>query len=104
MSDSAPQPRTSESSGSVQNLFPPEQRARTSKKRVVKKKKSKITLFDRLLRFSLRYTYKPSRILASRLPDLRNDLQKSNLYISAEGIISITMLFVMIQSLWSLWE
>jgi len=95
LSDSSPQSRTGESSGSVQNLFPPEQRARTSKKRVVKKK-SRITLFERLLRFSLKYTYKPSRLLASRLPELRNDLQKSNMYISAEGIISITMLFVFI--------
>ncbi|MDG6908342.1 MAG: type II secretion system F family protein, partial [Nitrososphaerota archaeon] len=78
----------------AQELYPPTQKA--GRKAASKKKANKITLFDRLLRFSLRYTYKPARILASRLPDLRNDLQKSNLYISAEGIISITMLFMLI--------
>jgi flagellar protein FlaJ len=95
MSESVPQTSSNEGSGSVQNLYPPQHRTKASKK-AVKKRKPKISFFDRLLRFSLRYTYKPSRILASRLPDLRNDLQKSNLYISAEGIISITMLFMLI--------
>ncbi len=75
--------------------MPPQPRARTAKRKVAKKKAG-ITLFDKLLRFSLKYTYKPSRILASRLPDLRSDLLRSNLYISAEGIISITMLFMII--------
>jgi len=96
LSDSVQRSDAKDSSVSVQNLFPPEQRASTRKKRVAKRKKSRITLFDRLLRFSLKYTYKPSRILASRLPELRNDLLRSNMYISAEGIISITMLFVII--------
>ncbi len=74
------------------------QRTRSSEQQKTKdeKKKSGIKLFDRLLRFSLKYAYKPSKLLASRLPDLRNDLLRSNLYISAEGIISITMLFVFI--------
>jgi flagellar protein FlaJ len=96
LSDSAPYAKANESSGSVQSLLPPAQRTRTRKKRIAKKRKPSITLFDRLLRFSLRYAYKPSRILASRLPQLRDDLQKSNMYISAEGIISITMLFMLI--------
>ncbi len=94
MSGSAGQ-TTQESPGSVQNLFPPEPRVGAAKKKA-KVKKQKITLFDRLLRFSLKYCYKPSRILASRLPELRNDIAKSNLYISAEGLISISMLFTFI--------
>ena len=76
--------------------FHPSKERGAPRRELSRRKSQKITLFDRLLRFSLKYTYKPSRILASRLPELRIDLQKSNMYISAEGIISITMLFVFI--------
>jgi flagellar protein FlaJ len=85
------------SSGSAQNLLPPERKVTaTRRKAATKQKKEHITFFDRLLRFSLKYTYKPAKILASWIPNLRNDLLKSNMYISAEGMISISMLFMII--------
>lgn len=92
MAETAPQ-KSSKRTGTAQNLYPPQQKSKTRKKA---HQKRKTTFLDRLLTFSLKYTYRPSRILASRLPELRNDLQKSNMFISAEGIIAITMLFVFI--------
>ncbi|MHB2035678.1 MAG: type II secretion system F family protein [Nitrososphaerales archaeon] len=95
MSDSSP-PTENESVGQVQRLVPPERKVTRTKKKIVNKKKQNFTFFEKLLRFSLKYTHKPSKALASRLPGLRGDLQKSNMYISAEGLISLSILFTII--------
>ena len=95
MSDS-PTPTENESGRQVQRLVPPERKVTRTKKKVVNKKKENFTFYEKLLRFSLKYTHKPSKALASRLPKLRDDLIKSNMYISAEGLISLSILFTII--------
>ena len=84
---------TSESRQESQQTFAPRQRSRTKK---VSEDSPKLTFFDRLLRFSLKYTYRTSRILASRLPQLRKDIERSNIHVAAEGLVSLTMLFTFI--------
>lgn len=60
------------------------------------KSKEKIAFSDRLVRFALKYTRLPTRIIAKRLPGLRDDLLRSNMRISPEGIISLALLFTFI--------
>ncbi|MDG6998765.1 MAG: type II secretion system F family protein [Nitrososphaerota archaeon] len=85
---------TGDKSESVER-FVPQRQKRVAKKKILKDS-PKLTFFDRLLRFSLKYTYKSSRILSSRLPQLRRDIERSNLHIAAEGIIALAMLFTYI--------
>ena len=59
----------------------------------LKKEKEKHNGKDKLLSFALKYTRLPARFLASRVPELREDLLRSNLNISPEGIVAISLLF-----------
>ena len=58
-----------------------------------RKKEEKLTLFDHFLRFALKYTRIPAKFLTSRLPQLREDIMRSNLNISPEGMIAISLFF-----------
>lgn len=60
------------------------------------KRKEKIAFSDRVVRFALKYTRLPTRIIAKKLPGLRDDLLRSNMRISPEGIISLSLLFTFI--------
>jgi flagellar protein FlaJ len=62
----------------------------------VKKKKEKIPFSDRVVRFALKYTRAPTTAIAKRMPGLREDLLRSNMRISPEGIISLALLFTFI--------
>jgi archaeal flagellar protein FlaJ len=61
-----------------------------------KKAKEKVAFSDRVLRFALKYTRYPTRIIAKRMPKLRDDLLRSSLRISPEGVISLSLLFTLI--------
>jgi archaeal flagellar protein FlaJ len=58
--------------------------------------KERITFSDRVVRFALKYTRLPTRIISKRLPGLRDNLLRSNMRISPEGIISLALLFTFI--------
>jgi flagellar protein FlaJ len=62
----------------------------------VKIKKEKIAFSDRVIRFALKYTRVPTRIIAKRMPGLRDNLLRSNMRISPEGVISLALLFTFI--------
>ncbi len=62
----------------------------------VKTKKEKIAFSDLLLRFALKYTRLPTRFITKRMPKLRDDLLRSSLRISPEGLISLSLLFTLI--------
>lgn len=78
----------------AKQTFVPRQRKSSTKKS--REDAPKVTFFDRLLRFSLKYTYRSSRILTSRLPQLRKDIERSNIHVAAEGLVSLAMLFTFI--------
>jgi flagellar protein FlaJ len=58
--------------------------------------KEKIAFSDRVIRFALKYTRFPTRIIAKRMPGLRENLLRSNMRISPEGVISLALLFTLI--------
>lgn len=60
-------------------------------KRRKKTKKEKTSFGDKFLRLSLRVTKVPARSLADRLPSLREDILRSSLSTSLEGIIAMSM-------------
>ncbi len=99
MEEERPSPDEEAESGSAQTLVEPEQivlpKVRSANKKR-KQKKEKLTFTDTLIRFALKYTSRLVRPLASNLPQLREDILRSNLYISAEGVIALAMLFVLI--------
>lgn len=57
---------------------------------------AKIVFSDRLVRMALRYTRAPTRYLVAKMPSLRENLLRSNLRISPEGIVSLSLLFSII--------
>ncbi len=76
-----------------QALSVPKTKPKAAKKRRkgIKVQKNKISLSERMLRLALRCTRIPAKIFVSRVPFLREDLLRSNLSISAEGLIALSM-------------
>jgi archaeal flagellar protein FlaJ len=69
----------------------------TGKKGKNKKKDENETSFsDTLVKVALRYTRAPTRFLAKKMPGLRENLLRSSLRISPEGLIAISLLFTFI--------
>ena len=62
-----------------------------SKKNVKKEPKEKIPFSERFLRLALKWTRVPARFLYQKLPSIREDLLRSNMSISAEGLIAISL-------------
>ncbi len=60
------------------------------------KKKEKIAFSDRVIRFALKYTRRPTGYIAKKMPGLKDDLLRSNMRISPEGVISLALLFTFI--------
>ncbi len=75
-----------------------EEEPRVGKKKGKEKKKGeKETSFsDSLVKVALKYTRAPTRYLAKKMPGLREDLLRSSLRISPEGLIAISLLFTFI--------
>ncbi|HKW05555.1 MAG TPA: hypothetical protein VJN71_09680, partial [Nitrososphaerales archaeon] len=82
--------------GSQQVLLPPRQKVDLSKKKKQGKLRKKETEegkqpFDRFLRLALRTVGSPSKRIVKHMPNLRDDILKSNLNISPLGIVSISL-------------
>jgi archaeal flagellar protein FlaJ len=60
------------------------------------KSKEKIAFSDRVIRFALKYTRVPTSYIAKKMPGLRDDLLRSNMRISPEGVISLAILFTFV--------
>jgi flagellar protein FlaJ len=75
-----------------------EEGPRADKKAKGKKKndEDKAAFSDTLVKVALRYTRAPTRYLAKKMPGLRDNLLRSNLRISPEGLIAISLLFTFI--------
>ena len=82
--------------GSQQVLLPPRQKVDLSKKKKQRKIRKKEMEegkqpFDRFLRLALRTVGSPSKRIVKHMPNLRDDILKSNLNISPLGIVSISL-------------
>jgi archaeal flagellar protein FlaJ len=60
---------------------------------LMREKRQKPTFTDKLIRFSLKSTRPFCSMLADRMPGLREDILRSNLNLSPEGIIALSLLF-----------
>jgi archaeal flagellar protein FlaJ len=68
------------------------QKARKApKRRKEREDKQKFTFFEKFLNLSLKVTHTPSKYLANKLSGLRDDILSSNLNLSLEGIISVSL-------------
>jgi archaeal flagellar protein FlaJ len=54
-------------------------------------KEQHISVFERLLRFAIRITRAPTNFLSEKIPNMREEIQKSNLSATPEGIISVAI-------------
>src|SRR5579875_145290 len=61
------------------------------KKKVKSKEEEERTFSDRFIRLSMRLTRAPTMFLVKRIPGIRDDILRSNVNISPEGIISVAM-------------
>jgi archaeal flagellar protein FlaJ len=64
---------------------------RASKRRKERAEEKRTTFFERFLNLSLKVTHTPSKTIANRLPNLRDDILSSNLNLSLEGIVSVSL-------------
>jgi flagellar protein FlaJ len=81
---------------SGQVLFPPQQKVKLAKKRKkpaqrVQQEKVKTTFSDKFLKLALRLMGRPAKKIISYMPNLRDDILKSNLNISPQGIVAISL-------------
>ena len=60
------------------------------------KKKSNQPFKERFYAFALKYMQKPSNIFASRIPKIDEDIQRSNLLISGDTLVAVTLLITFI--------
>lgn len=73
-----------------------EERVEKGKEKVKKKAEKETSFSDALVKVALKYTRAPTRYLAKKMPGLRENLLRSNLRISPEGLIAISLLVTFI--------
>ncbi len=82
--------------GAKQVLVPPQQKVNLAKKKKKagqrpKQEKAKTTFSDKFLKLSLRLMGRPAKKIITEMPNLREDIMKSNLNISPQGIVAISL-------------